>query len=46
MQVYLDSSMIVKRYIQEQGTSFVDFLFEEANQGILTDWTLTELMIY
>ena len=36
MQVYLDSSMIVKRYIQEEGTSFADFIYEQANQGYLT----------
>ncbi len=36
MQVYLDSSMIVKRYIQEEETSFADFIYEQANQGYLT----------
>ena len=36
MQVYLDSSMIVKRYIHEEGTSFADFIYEQANQGYLT----------
>ncbi|MHA2225662.1 MAG: type II toxin-antitoxin system VapC family toxin [Candidatus Hodarchaeales archaeon] len=28
--------MIVKRYVQEEGTSFADFLFEQAGQGYLT----------
>ncbi len=36
MLIYLDSSMIVKRYIQEKGTSFADFLFDRAGQGYLT----------
>ena len=35
MLIYLDSSMIVKRYIQEEGTSFSDFLFDRASQGYL-----------
>lgn len=36
MLIYLDSSMIVKRYIQEKGTRFADFLFDRASQGYLT----------
>jgi len=36
MLIYLDSSMIVKRYIQEEGTRFADFLFDRASQGYLT----------
>ncbi len=28
--------MIVKRYVQEKGTSFADFLFDRASQGYLT----------
>lgn len=36
MLIYLDSSMIVKRYVQEKGTSFADFLFDRASQGYLT----------
>ncbi|MFX0211837.1 MAG: type II toxin-antitoxin system VapC family toxin [Candidatus Hodarchaeota archaeon] len=35
MLIYLDSSMIAKRYIQEEGTSFTDFLFDQASQGYL-----------
>ncbi|UCG90738.1 MAG: type II toxin-antitoxin system VapC family toxin [Candidatus Heimdallarchaeota archaeon] len=36
MLIYLDSSMIVKRYIQEEGTSLADFLYDQASQGYLT----------
>ncbi|UCG04078.1 MAG: type II toxin-antitoxin system VapC family toxin [Candidatus Heimdallarchaeota archaeon] len=36
MLIYLDSSIIVKRYIQEEGTSFADFLFDRASQGYFT----------
>lgn len=36
MLIYLDSSMIVRRYIQEEGTIFADFLFDRAGQGYLT----------
>lgn len=36
MLVYLDSSMIIKRYIQEEGTTFVDYLYEQANHGYIT----------
>lgn len=36
MLIYLDSSLIVKRYIDEQGTEFADYLFDQAAKGHLT----------
>ena len=36
MLVYLDSSLIIKRYIEEEGTDLADYVFDKAAQGYLS----------
>ncbi|MHA1971849.1 MAG: type II toxin-antitoxin system VapC family toxin [Candidatus Hodarchaeales archaeon] len=36
MLIYLDSSVIVKRYIEEKGTMVADYIYDKASDGYIT----------
>ena len=48
MKLYLDSSTIVKRYVKEPGTSTMDFIFDQAENGELvvtfSMWNVGEVL--
>ncbi|KAF5436211.1 hypothetical protein C5S35_09295 [Candidatus Methanophagaceae archaeon] len=42
MRVYLDTSALVKRYCEEEGSEVVNEVFESDNEIITSYWTLAE----
>lgn len=48
VKVYLDTSALVKRYIEEEGTDLLDLLFSKASRYtrlVISLWNLTESMV-
>jgi len=48
VKVYLDTSALIKRYIEEEGTEIVDWLFERASPDltlVISLWNLSESMV-
>lgn len=48
VKVYLDTSALIKRYLEEEGTEIVDFLFDKASPDItlvISLWNLSESMV-
>lgn len=48
VKIYLDTSALIKRYVEEQGTELVDRLFERASPEItlvISLWNLSESMV-
>jgi hypothetical protein len=42
MRIYLDTSALVKRYCEEEGSELINALFESDNELITSSWTLAE----
>ncbi|MBN1454969.1 MAG: type II toxin-antitoxin system VapC family toxin [Methanomicrobia archaeon] len=42
MRIYLDTSALVKRYREEEGSELMNALFESDNELISSSWTLAE----
>ncbi len=48
VKIYLDTSALIKRYIQEEGTEIIDLLFDRASPAIalvISLWNLSESMV-